>query len=274
MLPFLNSEATAAGCSSASSFGAVELNVPSLPDIRSKILWVRMQSPSSSGKVLAEINSGQCLEIGGTNLLPNQWSWQNSPDGPITFPSFNNNSVKLIGISNGIKIDRILLTEPSCTPKDFGNNCQNAVELKASEGPSATIIPPPSDGAVGGKVILSQTPDKNRSDLESVEYVVEAKIIQTVKGPQPFDTTLIPNGKHSIQINTRLDNGAVIRETTVIDVRNPENALTPVVRWVRLNLRLAKLVALIIGGAIVAAALYNVLKTWYLNYRQRKFHGF
>lgn len=124
LLPLLGGQAAAA-CANASSFGAVSFDVPDLSRPVDQKLWLRVQAPLSGGRLLVEINQADCVEV---NLAPSggKWAWQSHD---VSFVTATNNTLKLIGVTDGAKVDRVLLVEQDCTPQDLGDNCQQAVEL-------------------------------------------------------------------------------------------------------------------------------------------------
>lgn len=266
-------ETVQAACANTSTLGAVELSVPQLPDRENHALWIRMQSANTSGQVMVEINGGQCVEVGG-DLKSEVWTWKSPDSGLINFDKKEGNTVKLIGVSHGIRIDRVLLTEEGCVPTDFGSNCQGAVELEQAKKYEVTVISPPSKDPVMGKVMVSQTPVENQASLTKVEYIVQSEIIQTVYGAEAFDTTLIPSGKVTVQVYTYLNDGRTIREATVLDVRNKEHFYSNTQRWVRRNARTVQLVLIIAVSILMLGFLVNFLRKIYLSNRERKFHGF
>lgn len=264
---------SAAGCANVGSFGAVELSLPETPDGK-MVLWVRMQSDDGNGRVMADIDGRECLEV-GDQTKPGEWAWQTAGgDSPraIDFAAVKVKRVRIIGVTD-VKIDRVLLAQPGCVPTDFGNNCRNSVEL--SQPPTeVTVLPPPYDHPVSGKVVLSQTPAQNKDRLKTVEYIVAAKVVQRAAADIPFDTQLLPNGKHTVQIDTTLDDGTVLRESTVIDVNNPENVFTPLVRWAKQNARPLKFAALTAGGVLAAILVMMWLRRTHRKKRHRMFRGF
>ncbi len=267
---------SAANCTNVSSFGAVRLFLPDLPSTGEYVLWVRVQSPSNTSRVLAEVNE-QCLDITAPTPVATEWVWHaHQTSGTpylLSFNSTNAGSIKLYGVQAGVKIDKVLLAPADCVPVDFGTNCHSGVEaVAAAEG--VVALPPPSEESVSGNVILSPTPQRFASRLESVSYTVGGRTLQRSQKPEPFDTTMVENGKYTVLIETTLDDGERIRESTVIEVDNPANAFSPVMRWLRLN-RNGVMLGLIIGGSLlVASTLFTLIRRWYIRRRELKFHGF
>lgn len=270
-------QVSAAKCANVTSFGAVSINLPELKKTNRQALWIRMQAPAEDGKALVEINESACLEVGGQGIKPDTWTWQtwrnNGQVSVVNFRSPKGNVIKVIGVSDGLKIDRILLTDAECTPEEYGNNCRDAVELKQGEIES-TILPSPSNGTVSGKVQLSSTPQQYTLQLKTLEYIVKGKVIQKSEIPEPFDTSLLENGKYEVIIRTTLSSGEVVNESTVLDIKNPENAFTPVVRWAKLNIRAVRIAGIILGSLLAVTLFMAFIKKVYLARRERKFHGF
>jgi hypothetical protein len=268
----------AAGCSNVSSFGAVRLYLPDVPTDVNYGLWVRMQASEPEAKVMIEVNQTNCFEITASNFTAGQWYWQSyQVDGamqPLKFNDVSGNTLRIIGIQAGVKVDKILLAEPSCIPQEFGTNCKNSVEAIGLPNQEVTVLLPPSDEPISGKVSLSVTPQKYGSQLQRLKYVVSSRTVQASDKNVPFDTTLVTNGKHTVLIETTLKDGSIINESTVIEINNPENALSPVIRWIRLNSRPISLTGLSIAGIIVMLLVIGGLRGWYLKRRQLHFHGF
>ncbi len=270
--------AQAAACANVSTFGAVSLQLPTLPKKGEYLVWVRLQGPGSTAKVLVELNGSDCLEISGTGLQADSWSWQAYRTGgqpqTVTLTATEGNSIKVIGTQDGVKIDRVLLTVPGCTPEEFGDNCAETFEAKASDTGDIRTLPPPSNEAVSGKVVLSNTPFTSGSELSRLDYSAGGRTLQSSEQAEPFDTTRLSNGKHTILIETTLSSGQVIRESTVITVDNPENVISPLVRWIRQRQRSLSVVVLAAGAVSGAAVLIIMLRRVYLQRRERRFHGF
>lgn len=268
----------AAACTNVSTFGAVSLQLPALPKQGEYLVWVRLQSPVPNGKVLIEINANECLEVSSSSLQVGTWAWQVYQTGgqasPVTFSSTDGNTLKVIGVQAGIKVDRVLLTVPGCTPEDFGDNCKESFEATARSTEGIRILAPPSDQPVSGKVMLSDTPLNNAAEVRRLDYSVGGRTIQTTNHVDPFDTTRLANGKYTILIETTLMSGQVIRESTVITVDNPENVFSPLVRWIRSRQNSLTVLSLTVGAVIAGLLMLIIVRRLYIRRRERRFHGF
>lgn len=276
IIPLSPVRVLAAECANVSSYGAVRMFLPDLSESGEYVLWLRVQSPDATARVLAEVG-GRCLDIVADTPLANQWVWQayeqaDKPQ-PLSFGTTTAGSIKLYGVQDGVKVDKVLLAPADCTPVDFGENCRSGVEaLASSEG--ITPISPPSDKPVAGEVVLSTTPDRFASRLKKVTYTVGGRTLQQATKPQPFDTTLVDNGKHTVIIETTLNDGEVIRESTVIEVDNPLNAFSPLTRWLRLNRSGVLTILAAVGSVLAVILMFALIRRWYMRRRELRFHGF
>lgn len=253
------SSVSAAACSNVSSFGAVTLNAPELSNIQNQSLWVRLQGQTGS-KVLVEVNENDCHEITLQNDQTSTWSWQTiANEGqpqPISFSKSTGNTVKLIGISEGVRLDRVLITEPECTPQDYGNNCKSSISLSTGEDKDSIAVPSPS-GPVSGFVHLSPTLQNGQGNVSSVVYSVNGRVLQQEITAKPFDSTLLENGRYTVHISTTLQDGQTVREIVVVDIKNPENALTPLIRWIKQHQTSLRIIGF---GLLAIATSFIVLK--------------
>ncbi len=270
-------KAAAEACANISSFGAVNLVVPTLPPSDTYAVWIRMQSADSSARVLVEVNGSECLELGG-ELAPNQWVWQTAMrDGQpehIQLPNRVGNGMRIVGVQAGVRVDRLLVTRPDCVPQDFGENCASPIQLTGGQDEHVELLSPPSDKPVSGKILLTNTPSRLGADLKSVSYAIHGRVLQTSDKPVPFDTTLAENGKYTVNITTTSRGGVITREAAVVEIKNPQNPLSPTVRWLRLNQRSVITALGIVAALLALASLLSAIRALHVRRRQRKFHGF
>lgn len=264
-----------AACANVSSFGAVTLKVPELRQLEGQVLWVRLQAPSETVRILAEVNESDCLEAGGA-VTPDAWQWHASREGAtvkrLVFPKAVGNTIRLIGVQDGVKVDRVLLAEPDCTPQDFGDNCSQSVEL-TPDTTDVTALPPLRE-PVSGKVELSPTPVLHQAELRELIYRIDNQLLQQSQAPASFDTTLAANGKHTVAIEIVLQDGRRIHETIVIEIENQENFLSPVTRFMRLNRGVLIRVAAAAACLLLIAGLAWLYRHRRRARRERRFRGF
>ncbi len=268
--------ARAAACANVSSFGAVTLQIPELSAHQDQLLWVRVQG-ASGDRLLVEINGSECHELTLQEHSPDTWSWQTlQADGGarlLTFPAAENNFLKLIGLSNGLRVDRVLVTKPDCTPEDFGNNCRmGSVALTSGETPEVTALPAPKE-PLNGFAHLSPTVQNAGDEITALTYTVGGQTLQRETSSKPFDTTLLENGRHTVHITTTLRDGEVIREMVAVDIKNPENPLSPVVRWLKHNRASIKAIGVLLLLIAVSLAVVRMLHHRRRSKRERTFRG-
>lgn len=268
-------DTVSAACNNMSSFGAATYDLVELSNTSNKVLWVRMQSPEAGAKLTVEVGGDQCFEVGGFNAMPNEWSWQtyrnDSAVLPISFTSPENKTIKLIGTDN-LKVDKLLVTDEVCQPEGRGDNCEQTASFADQSLDDYKVLPSPA-GPVSGKVLLSNSPQDNSSNLKEVRYVVSGKVIQTSSSAEYFDTTLLSNGGHNVYITTELNNGDEVKELIKIEVDNSENAFSGIIRWIRLSTGSVVLVGLIVSLLILFAVGLFFARKYYRSRRERSFKG-
>jgi hypothetical protein len=271
----------AAACNDFSKYGSVSVGLPVLPSRGSYVVWTRMQVPDAThNQYELEISGTACYQVGGSSLTPGQWTWVNFQDGDLSnkvehdFDHTSDNTVKLIGTQAGVKIDRLLLIKGDCVPTDLGANCQtNTVAIDPNDIAGATEVPPLSAGPVSGIIIPSQSIVRAPLTIAKVVYFSESQAIPTAYN-NGIDTTLLSNGKHKITMQITATNGTVTNEATTLEVRNPQNAFSPIKRWVRLNAKTAVTISSVMGGLLVLTAVFLIYRHMKLQKRLLEFKGF
>jgi hypothetical protein len=207
------------------NYGTVTKDI-SVPENGTYKLWVRMNAPDTTNNaVQAQIDSGAAVKMGDVGVSANAWTWVDWKGGSTSDKtSFVLNAgtrkVTLTGIEAGVKVDRVLLTNETCVPKDTGENC-------------TTITPPPVDATVSmtaplsGATVKGNVPVKVTStgDIEMVTFRIaktgEGSVWQATDETAPYewtwDTTKFPNGSYDVVTRTRLagDPGDVYTQRSV-----------------------------------------------------------
>jgi hypothetical protein len=268
---FVNNNVFAATCNNVSTYGSVQLAIPVLPRAGEYAIWLRVQAEVPNNELLVQVNQNSCLSFISNEARLNEWFWLTSVDGGSlrthTFSSTMNNSLEVIGITSGVKLDKIILTEPTCQPLDFGENCQSVVRVEPTDDVTKLT---PIAASLSGAQRLSDTPITlgSNGNLKELRYVVDGKVVQRSSSPVDFDTTRISNGKHTVIIEAEMQNKTVVRESIIINVKNTENFLTPFTRWLKINNKEVILPTLIIGiMALIVTTLYLLRKIY-----RRKHH--
>lgn len=259
----------AAGCATATNLGTAEVKVANLPASGVYSIWSRMQAPDSThNRYVLEVNGEGCFTVGGGQLTTDKWVWVDYQGGDTNakisydFTKTTGNSLKLIGTDANVKIDSLLLIKSDCVPVDLGENCKVA-------GSVVTLTPATPwtsiEGEVAGKVITTSKLTNSQALVANVQYFSDGKKIQTSRGAEPLDTTLLSNGKHTITTRITDTSGQISDELVELNVKNEETLLTPVYRWSRLNKRL-----LIIILAPLVLILLGLATFWVLRNRHDK----
>ncbi len=274
---FVQGKANSAACANVSSYGTVRLSLPELPRKGKYALWVRTQSAFRQSRILLEVNKENCLTLESLDAPANQWFWLTQKDSqgviiPVNIDNISGNVITLIGIDDAIKVDKVVLTELDCMPQDFGDNCNN-IEAMPPDTTSITQLEP-YQGIVSGSIKVSKTPDINRGLLQEVRYSTNGRVFQRSEEGAWLDTTLIENGKHTVFIDILLKDGQSIRESIILDVKNPVNAITPVIRWVRISSSSIKFVFILIATIVAIVGMLYLLRSSYKKRRELEFRGF
>ena len=255
---FIGSSRVYAGCSNVSTFGAIEYEFPAYSEIKDITFWVRSQSQNEDYKFLVEVNNSVCREV-NVNDDTNQWGWQQVKDISTSMKKDTNNSIKIVGIEDGVRIDKLLLVHNNCELSGDGSNCQS-IRPARDIGTGFSFLPS-IGGTVKGQVRLSQTPFRANSHLEELQYLHNGKIIQNSYTAKAFDTTLLPNGLQTIDIISRFtsENNSeptLIKERITVNIANNDNIFSVYTRWIKSNRQTcffiyAGLFIAVIGGLLV-----------------------
>jgi hypothetical protein len=282
------SSVSAAACSNASNYGTVTSNI-NVPVAGSYIIWTRINVPDVlNNSYQLEIDNGTCFQVGGASISPNTWTWvdyQTSGQADKVKHDFTagNHQLRLLGAKTGVKVDKLILigAEENCStngkvPKDDGANCASGVATtvstpNTSSNGSAPSTPTGPAIPVSGTVIPEIIKDEN---VEKVEYFVNNKLIQENDAPVGLDTTLLENGEHVVTTKVTYDDGTTALEVQKVEVNNPQNALSPVKRWLRLNKRPLFYAASVIGAAGLAYSIFIGVRVLRSRRLFLKTHGF
>lgn len=268
----------AAGCGVATNFGTAEIKIATLPNVGKYSLWSRMQAPDSvHNRYALEINDEGCFTVGGGQMTTNQWVWVNYQEGDpgnkvsYNFAKTTGNKLKLIGIDANVKIDSLLLIQTDCAPVDLGENCKATGNVAAlTPATSWTSI----EGEVAGKVVTTSTLTNDLALVVSVQYFSDGKKVQTSKGAEPLDTTLLSNGRHSIITRVTNTSGEVSDELVELNVRNEETLLSPFYRWARLNKRLLMIALVPVVLGLLLLVVFWVLRSRHDRHKSLRERGF
>jgi len=256
------------------------LDVPVLPKVGSYKIWTRMQTPDAANiRYQLEVNEASCFTVFHDGPV-DEWTWVNvhgTRSEPqvvsFDFTNTNDNKVKLIGIDEGVKIDRLLLLQDDCVPEGTGDNCRAGATTVAAQTEAESVSQTPSD-PVSGKVFVSATLTQSSKEVKKVQYYSDGKKVQESVGIVPFDTTLVDNGVHTITTRIFWADGTSEDSVNTITVKNPTTTFSPLKRWARLHSRLLVLVGVVLAAVSITLLALTIVRSIQLRQRSKRFHGF
>jgi hypothetical protein len=203
-----------------------------------------------------------CWQVGGTNVPVNSWTWvdwsgSNSTQKVNYTFTAGNHTLKLIGSSANVLVDKVILlgtgeqcSDKGTTPTGDGSNC--AAGPTATPGTGGTQNPTPvSSGSTTPSIV-----EENKANVAQTSYVVNGKVVQTSPGPAALDTKKLTDGTYTVETIVKLKDGTEVKATEVIAVKNNKTLLQK-----------NKILIVSLGlAAILAAGVYIF---WRLIYRGR-----
>gem|GEM_PF-2896827 len=118
-------------------------------------IWTRMAAANSTDNTyLLEVDGNTCFTVGGTQVPTystgaatrfsnSTANWTNKTPGDVVVSmalSAGSHSIKLIGNSNGVVVDRVIITaSTTCTPSGTGTNCADATAPTLSSIASSSV---------------------------------------------------------------------------------------------------------------------------------------
>lgn len=208
-----------------------EIEVPTSGNYKA---WVRIMTPSSTANSMhVQIDNGPVETFGGKAINANSWTWVDYKNGDssnktIQSLSEGTHTVKITGIDRGVKLDRVLISNETCTPVGFGNNCANTTSTPEREpgkpypAAAVTISSPANRSTVSGTVTVKSGAT---FPTQEVSFRIDNTWQATDKS-SPFewkwDTTKFSNGSHRVVTRTRAkgDPGNIYTEQYVTVIVN------------------------------------------------------
>ena len=251
----------AAACSNSSNYGVATMtvSVPAAGDYR---IWSRMKVPSSAASTYQlEADGNTCWQIGGANVPTNTWTWVDWTGGNsaqkvnYTFTA-GNHTLKLIGSSANVQVDKVILlgageqcSDKSTTPTGDGSNCASGPVASSTGSGSQGSTTPVSSGSTTPSIV-----EENKTNAAQTSYIVNGKVVQSSSGAAPLDTTKLPDGTYDVQTVVTLKDGTEVQATETITVKNNKSFIS-------------KYTVIIIVAGVVALVIGVLLALWWLLYR-------
>jgi len=146
---FQAENASAAACAAPSTdYGQVSGLSTTIDTAGTYRIWTRMAAANTTNNTyLLEIDGSTCFTVGGSGVpvyaggatshfVNNATNWRNTTSSGSTVSmnlSAGSHTVKLIGNSPGVVIDRLIFSaSTTCTPTGTGNNCADATAPTSS----------------------------------------------------------------------------------------------------------------------------------------------
>ncbi len=226
---FGGTKVLAAACTNTSNYGVATMTV-AVPAAGEYRVWSRMKVPSSSASSYQlEADGNTCWQVGGSNVPTNTWTWVDWYGGSSTQKinytfSAGNHTLKLIGSSTNVQVDKVILlgtgeqcSDSTTTPSGDGSNCANGPTATTTPG-GTTTQPPVTSGTTTPSIV-----EENKANAVQTSYIIDGKVVQTSPGAAPLDTSKLADGTYSVETVVNLKDGTEVKATEVIAVKNKKS---------------------------------------------------
>ncbi len=221
----------AASCTNTSNYGVATMTV-TVPATGEYRLWSRMKIPSASASTYQlEVDGNTCWQVGGSNVPTNTWTWVDwygsnaTQKVNYTFTSAGSHTLKLIGSSVDVQVDKVILlgTGEKCSD---GSTEPSGDGVSCATGPAATAT---NGGSTGTNPVAGETTptivSANQDNAVQTSYVIDGKVVQTSNGAAALDTTKLEDGTYEVQTVVKLKDGSEVSETQTITVQNKKSLI-------------------------------------------------
>lgn len=189
-----------------SNYGIMSAQI-AVPSNGTYKLWARLNTPIGANELVSlQLDNDSVVQVGGSSLVPNIWSWvdwknNNNTDKLVMSLTAGTHDINIVGLSPGVMIDKIMITDESCQPTGTGDNC--SLTSPSNTDLNVAIAQPIDGQNVSGKTEVVVSPSDN---VQEVSFRVNNKWQATVKSA-PFvwqwDTTTLPDGPAALTIRAR-----------------------------------------------------------------------
>lgn len=180
-------------------------------------IWTRMAAASTTANTyLLEVDGSSCYTVGGSSVpvyasnatqhfANNSSNWiAKTTSGSFidTTLSSGSHTIRLIGNTGGVLLDRLILTaDTSCTPSGTGDNCANPTD---TTNPVVSITSPASGTTLTTTTTIQATATDNTA-VTKVEFYVDGALKGTDTTASTgssysyaLDPSTLANGTHSL----------------------------------------------------------------------------
>lgn len=207
---FGKTKLVSAACTApGTDYGTVTSTI-SVPATGTYRVWSRIMSGTAAtdNSYLLEVDGGSCFTVGDNNsMATGSWQWVDYSGGStstkinLTNLSAGNHTFKMIGREDGVKLDRIIITQDTlCTPTGTGDNCANPPDTTP---PTVSMSQPANNATVSGTTGLQSSASDDSGTVSSVSYYIDGS--STAVGTattSPYtvnwNTTTVADGTHTI----------------------------------------------------------------------------
>lgn len=225
----------------SSSFGTLTQDI-TIPANGTYKLWVRLNAPDAvNNAIQAQVDNGTVIKMGDGGLKANTWTWVDYKNGDLNNKatvtlSAGTRKITITGIENGVKIDRVLVTNETCVPLNTGENCTTPITTPptttpTTPEPNVTVSGPNEGSTVTGNTTIKVTAT---FPIQEVSFRIDNQW-QTTDKSDPFlwewNTTKFSNGAHKIVARVRKqgDPGNVYTEKIInVKVTNQAEPTQPI----------------------------------------------
>lgn len=178
---FANAQiAQAAACPKPKvDIGSVKLSV-SVPTDAQYTIWTRMAVPNSKDSYVGlEVDGTSCYVVGGPGQTTvKAWKWVKYDAGTkkdiVKTLSAGSHSLKYIGASAGVVLDKVILTPDGCVPEGKGDNCPAG----DAKGPDVDVVSPTSNSSGSGSITI-KVAASDANGIKEVQFLVDGKVVST-----------------------------------------------------------------------------------------------
>jgi hypothetical protein len=237
---FRSQAVSAAACPAPSTDRGSVTSTLSIPSTGTYRVWSRIMTGAAStdNSYSLEIDGANCYVVGDNTSMPaSTWTWVDYQSGTTSSKidvslSAGNHTIKMIGIEDGVKVDRIIAAaDTTCTPTGTGTNCDGT---PVDSTPPAVSVTAPSTGSTvtGSSVTVSA----NASDdvaVAGVQFKLDGSNLGSLDAISPYstswNTTTATNGTHTLSaIATDTAGNATTSSSVTVTVNNPVGTATSI----------------------------------------------
>lgn len=167
-------------------------------------VWSRIKAPdTTNNSYYFQVDGGCAYDIGDSTSIPaNTWTWVNYQDGTASSAvsvtlTAGTHTLSYTGKEPNVELDKVmLLTDTSCVPTTFGDNCATT----DTTSPTVALTAPASGATVSGVTTLTATA-ADASGVTKVEFYVDGNLVSTDTSAAysfAWNTTTVSNATHTL----------------------------------------------------------------------------